>query len=71
MKRQKLDLKLIAELMKNSKQSDRELAKKLGVSQPTVTRTRTRLEKEGYIKEYTLIRARDGIYQGVKANSLV
>jgi DNA-binding Lrp family transcriptional regulator len=41
--------------MKNSKQSDRELAKKLGVSQPTVTRTRTRLEKEGYIKEYTLI----------------
>jgi DNA-binding Lrp family transcriptional regulator len=31
MKRQKLDLKLIAELMKNSKQSDRELAKKLGV----------------------------------------
>ena len=55
MKRQKLDLKLIAELMRNSKQSDRELAKKLGVSQPTVTRTRTRLEKEGYIKEYTLI----------------
>jgi DNA-binding Lrp family transcriptional regulator len=55
MKTQKLDLKLIAELMKNSKQSDRELAKKLGVSQPTVTRIRTRLEKDGYIKEYTLI----------------
>jgi DNA-binding Lrp family transcriptional regulator len=54
-KRQKLDLKLIAELMRNSRQSDRELAKKLGVSQPTVTRARTRLEKEGYIKEYTLI----------------
>jgi DNA-binding Lrp family transcriptional regulator len=55
MRRHKLDLKLIAELMRNSKKSDRELAKKLGVSQPTVTRTRTRLEKEGYIKEYTLI----------------
>ena len=50
-----LDLKLIAELMRNSRQSDRELAKKLGVSQPTVTRTRTRLEREGYIKEYTMI----------------
>jgi DNA-binding Lrp family transcriptional regulator len=55
MKRHDLDLKLIAELMRNSKQSDRELAKRLGVSQPTVSRTRTRLEKEGYIKEYTLI----------------
>jgi DNA-binding Lrp family transcriptional regulator len=49
------ELKLISELMKDSKQSDRELAKKTGVSQPTVTRTRTRLEKEGYIKEYTMI----------------
>jgi DNA-binding Lrp family transcriptional regulator len=48
-------LKLIAELMKNSRKSDRELAKKIGVSQPTITRTRTRLEKEGYIEEYTLI----------------
>jgi DNA-binding Lrp family transcriptional regulator len=48
-------LKLIAELMKNSRKSDRELAKKIGVSQPTVTRTRAKLEKEGYIEEYTLI----------------
>jgi len=55
MKGQKLCLMLIVELMRNSRQSDRELAKKLGVSQPTVTRTRTRLEKEGYIKEYTII----------------
>jgi DNA-binding Lrp family transcriptional regulator len=50
-----LELRLVAELMKNSRRSDRELAKVLGVSQPTVTRTRTRLEKEGYIKEYTMI----------------
>jgi len=41
--------------MKNSRRSDRELAKVLGVSQPTVTRIRTRLEKEGIVKEYTMI----------------
>ena len=41
--------------MKNSRRSDRELAKTLKVSQPTVTRTRARLEKEGYLKEYTVI----------------
>jgi DNA-binding Lrp family transcriptional regulator len=50
-----VELKLICELLKNSRRSDRELAKALGVSQPTVTRTRTKLEKEGYIKEYTII----------------
>jgi DNA-binding Lrp family transcriptional regulator len=50
-----IELKLISELMKNSRSSDRELAKKLRVSQPTVTRIRTRLEKEGYIQEYTII----------------
>ena len=50
-----IEVKLIAELMKNSRRSDRELAKILGISQPTVTRIRTRLEKEGYIKEYTMI----------------
>ena len=49
------ELKLISELMKNSRRSDRELAKVIGVSQPTVTRTRARLEKEGYIQEYTAI----------------
>jgi DNA-binding Lrp family transcriptional regulator len=41
--------------LKNSKRSDRELAKVLGVSQPTVTRTRSRLVKEGVIKEFTVI----------------
>lgn len=50
-----VELKLISELLKSSKKSDRELAKILGVSQPTATRTRSKLEKEGYIKEYTLI----------------
>jgi len=46
------DYKILFELTKNSKISDRQLAKKIGVSQPTVTRRRTRLEKEGLI-DYT------------------
>ena len=50
-----LELKLVAELMKNSRRSDRELAKVLKISQPTVTRTRGKLEKEGYVREYTVI----------------
>jgi len=50
-----VELKLVSELMKNSRRSDRELSRVLGVSQPTVTRMRTRLEKQGYIKEYTMI----------------
>lgn len=50
-----LELKLISELMKNSRRSDRELAKAAGVSQPTATRIRTKLEKEGYLREYTAI----------------
>ncbi len=41
--------------MKNSRRSDRELAKALKVSQPTITRTRGRLEKEGYVREFTII----------------
>jgi DNA-binding Lrp family transcriptional regulator len=49
------ELGIISELMKNSRQSDREVAHKLGISQPTVSRIRARLEKQGYIKEYTII----------------
>lgn len=50
-----VELKLILELMKNSRRSDRELARAIGVSQPTVTRTRGKLEKEGLVREYTII----------------
>jgi DNA-binding Lrp family transcriptional regulator len=50
-----VELRLISELMKNCRRSDRELAKALGVSQPTISRTIKKLEKEGYIKEYTII----------------
>ena len=49
------ELRLVAELMKNSRRSDRELGKVLKLSQPTVSRTRERLEKEGIVKEYTAI----------------
>ena len=48
------DLKILSELMKNSKISDRKLAEIIGVSQPTVTRKRAKLEKEGML-EYTAI----------------
>lgn len=50
-----IELKLISELMKNSRRSDRELAKAIGTSQPTVSRTIKKLEKEGIVKEYTMI----------------
>jgi DNA-binding Lrp family transcriptional regulator len=49
------ELRLISELMKNSRRSDRELAKALGISQPTVGRLLKRLDKEGVIREYTII----------------
>ncbi len=48
-------MSLLLEYLKGSKRSDREIAKVLGVSQPTVTRMRQRLVKEGVIKEFTVI----------------
>jgi DNA-binding Lrp family transcriptional regulator len=48
-------LELISELTKNAKKSDRDIAKILGISQPTVTRLRKKLEDKGYISEYTTI----------------
>ena len=53
--RKDLPQKLLRELLKNSKRSDRDLAKILKVSQPTVTRTRHKLEKNGMIEDYTII----------------
>ena len=49
------ELKIVSELMKNSRRSDRELAKILGVSQPTVSRIINKLEKSGIVQEYTMI----------------
>ena len=53
MKQERL-IKLLFELIKNSKRSDRDLAKILGISQPTVTRLRKILEREA-IKQYSII----------------
>jgi DNA-binding Lrp family transcriptional regulator len=50
-----VELRLISELMKNSRRSDRELGKVLGISQPTVSRMIKKLEKEGVIKEYNMM----------------
>jgi len=51
MKQEKL-LKLLFELIKNSKRSDRDLAKILDISQPTVTRLRKVLEKTSHTTVY-------------------
>ncbi len=48
-------MELLNELLKNSKRSDRDLARILGLSQPTATRMRRKLEKNGYVREYTII----------------
>lgn len=53
MKKENL-VKLLFELIKNSKRSDRDMAKMLGISQPTVTRLRKVLEKEA-IMQYTVV----------------
>ncbi len=50
----KVEWRLIAELLKDCRKSDRELSKKLKVSQPTISRMRHKLENEGYINRYTI-----------------
>jgi len=47
--------RLISELLKDSKRSDRELAKILKTSQPTISRMRHALVREGIIREFTAI----------------
>lgn len=49
-----LDRKILSTLMKNSRLSDRQIAKLVGASQPTVTRRRAILEKD-VIEGYTTI----------------
>jgi DNA-binding Lrp family transcriptional regulator len=45
--------KLLRELLRDSRRSDRELAKAIGASQPTVTRNRRLLAS--YIRSYTIV----------------
>jgi len=49
-----IEKRLLGELLKDSKRSDRELAKILDVSQPTITRTRNKLKRNGLIEDYTI-----------------
>lgn len=56
MPKQKI-IDLLYELIRDSKRSDRELAKVVKVSQPTITRMRKTLEKSEYIREYTVVPA--------------
>lgn len=49
-----VDYRILAALMKNSKISDRQLAKEIGVSQPTVTRRRAKLEQKA-LAGYTAV----------------
>lgn len=46
-------VKLLKELVRNSRRSDRELAKALKISQPTVTRNRKLAES--YVRSYTIV----------------
>ena len=50
-----VELKLISELMKDSRRTDKELTKAIGASTQAVSKTRKKLEKEGYFLEYTAI----------------
>jgi DNA-binding Lrp family transcriptional regulator len=50
-----IELKLISELMRNSRRTDKDLAKAIGVSTQAAYKTRKKLEKEGYFSEYTAI----------------
>jgi DNA-binding Lrp family transcriptional regulator len=63
-------LKLLFELMKNAKRSDREIAKIIGVSQPTITRMRQRLEKTAIV-DYTVIPDWTELGFEIMANTLV
>jgi DNA-binding Lrp family transcriptional regulator len=53
--RRGLSQELLRKLLENSKRSDRDLAKALKVSQPTITRSRRNLEKNGMIQDYTIV----------------
>ena len=47
--------RLLLEYLKDSSRSDRELARVLGVSQPTVSRMKRRLVKEGLVRYFSAI----------------
>lgn len=46
---------VLFELLENGRIPDKHVAKKLNTTQPTVTRIRQKLEREGYIKRYAAV----------------
>jgi DNA-binding Lrp family transcriptional regulator len=66
-----VELKLIGELMRNSRRSDRELARAVGVSQPTISRAIARLKKDGVIREFTVIPDYEKLGYGLVAFTLI
>ena len=50
----RLDLKILRELVENSRLSSRELSRRLGVSVGTIELRRKRLEDSGIIRRYTI-----------------
>jgi len=49
------ELRLLFELIRGARRSDRTLAKAMQISQPTVSRLIKKLEERGLLKEYTTI----------------
>ena len=47
--------KVLRELLKDSSRSDREIAKKIGLSQPTISRIKKQLIKDGSIRTFSAI----------------
>ncbi|MFB0560263.1 MAG: Lrp/AsnC family transcriptional regulator [Candidatus Lokiarchaeia archaeon] len=50
-----IDRKILKELLENSRQSHREIAKKIGISVGTVVARTKKMEEEGLIKGYTAV----------------
>lgn len=46
---------VLFELLKDGRIPDKHIAKKIGTTQPTVTRTRQKLEREGFIQRYRAV----------------
>jgi DNA-binding Lrp family transcriptional regulator len=53
-RKEKEELGLLFTLISNSRQSDREIAKTLHLSQTTITKRRKELERERFIQQYTV-----------------
>ena len=48
-------MRLLLEYLKDSNRSDKQIAKVFGVSQPTVSRMRSRLLEEGLVRHFSAI----------------